>query len=147
LGFGRLIVDGLFRSRFKNYLRRRYYLGGDGRLRGYPTNQYDGPHELVFNTELRTTSIDILSAQVGMAAFYDAGHAAERLSDLELKQAVGLGLRILFPQANREVFRFDWGLPLSLRGGPLPGAFFVTFQQAFELPALEPPSVTSFVAD
>jgi hypothetical protein len=147
LGFGRLVADGVVRSRYQNYLRRRFYLGGDGRLRGYAPNAYVGPHVLAFNTELRTTSVDILSAQVGLAAFYDAGHAAEEFAQLNLKHAVGLGLRMLFPQANRSIFRFDWGLPLSLPGGPLPGGFFATFEQAFIMPELKPPTVTSFVAD
>jgi hypothetical protein len=89
----------------------------------------------------------VLSAQVGVAAFYDAGHAANELSALRLKHAVGIGLRILFPQANRQVFRFDWGFPLSLPTGPLPGAFFITFEQAFSMPELTPPSVTRFVAE
>ncbi len=146
-GLGRLVVDGVVQSRYRNYLRRKFYLGGDGRLRGYGINQYYGGHLLALSTELRTRSVDILSAQVGLDCFWDAAHAADEFSALALKHSVGMGVRILFPQANREVFRFDWGLPLSLAEGPLPGGFFVTFFQAFPMPELRPPSVTNFVAD
>ncbi len=143
---GRLIVDGVFMDRYENYLRRKFYLGGDGRLRGYPQNEFYGSTAAAANVELRTTSVDILSAQVGLAAFYDAGDAAQGVEALSLKQSVGAGLRILFPQANRAVFRFDWGFPLSSGYATLPGAFFVTFDQAFTMPELDTPSVTSFIS-
>jgi hypothetical protein len=144
-GLGRVIVDGVFSDRYENYLRRKFYLGGDGRLRGYPQNEFYGSTSVAANVELRTTSVDILSAQVGLAAFYDTGDAAEGVEALSLKQSVGAGLRILFPQANRSVFRFDWGFPLSSGYATLPGGFFVTFDQAFTMPELDTPSVTSFI--
>lgn len=144
-GLGRVVVDAVYYDNYQNYLRRKIYLGGDGRLRGYPQNEFYGSTLAAANVELRSTSVDILSAQVGLAAFYDVGDAAYGARALALKQAVGAGLRILFPQANRSVFRFDWGFPLSSHYATLPGAFFVTFDQAFGMPVLDTPSVTSFI--
>ncbi|HVJ15388.1 MAG TPA: BamA/TamA family outer membrane protein [Polyangiaceae bacterium] len=147
IAVGRLVLDGLLLTRYENYLRRRFYIGGEGRLRGYAPNAYGGPNVAAFNAEFRTRSVDILSAQVGLAAFYDTGHAADTFEELDLKHSVGLGLRILLPQFDRSAFRFDWGLPLSLARGPLPGGFFFTVTQAFSMPSLAAPTVTSMASD
>ena len=142
LGFGRLIADGLIGERYRNYLNRRYVLGGDDRLRGYPPGTFEdsftGPHVVAMNVEFRTASIDILSAQVGLALFLDSGHAADRFSELSLHQSSGLGVRILFPQASRSVLRADWAFPWEPAPGyrTFPGGFFLTFGQAFSMPLL-----------
>ena len=140
-GLGRLVVDGKFQNRYRNYLNRRTSLGGDNRLRGYPAGAFPGSDLVTANVELRTTSIDIFSAQVGAAAFYDVGDAADAVRLFNLKQSAGVGLRILFPEFDRIVFRADWGFPLSPGYQPLPGAFFVSFAQAFALPGVAVPSV------
>ncbi len=62
LGFGRLMIDGEFFDRYHNYLNRRFVLGGDNRLRGYAPGAFPGSKLVSVNTELRSTSIDILSA-------------------------------------------------------------------------------------
>ena len=77
LGFGRLILDGLFLDRARNYLNRRFSVGGDGRLRGYAPGEFVGANVIAANAELRTTSIDLLSLQVGLAAFYDVADAKD----------------------------------------------------------------------
>lgn len=151
LGFGRLVLDGFLADRGFNYLNRRYALGGDNRLRGYPPGSaalpggetQRGADALVVNTELRTPALNILSAQCGLAAFYDVGDAADRIRELDLKQSLGLGARILFPQLDRVVFRLDWAMPLSEGYSPLPGALFITFEQAFPLGALGAPNLQS----
>jgi hypothetical protein len=133
---GRFIADGSFLDRYRNYLNRRVTLGGDGRLRGYAPGQFSGTHALAFNAEFRSRAIDIISVQVGLAAYYDAGDAADRVRALSLKQSAGLGLRILIPQFDRTVFRIDWAAPLSPGYAPLPGAVYATFDQAFGMPEL-----------
>jgi len=54
-------------------------------------------------------------------------------------QGVGAGLRALFPQLDRDVFRLDFGFPVG-NGANLPGVipwtFFIAFQQAFTVPTL-----------
>jgi hypothetical protein len=97
------------------------------------------------NLELRTASIDILSAQTGLALFLDSGHAADRFADLSLHQSSGLGVRILFPQASRSVLRADWAFPWQPAPGyrTFPGGFFLTFGQAFGMPQLYSGSIAN----
>ena len=73
--------------------------------------------------------------------FYDVGDANDRMRNFDLKQGVGVGVRILFPEFDRLVFRADWGLPLSPGYHALPGAIFVSFAQAFAMPSLAVPTV------
>ena len=141
LGFGRLIVDGAFFDRYRNYLNRRFVLGGDNRLRGYAPGAFPGANLVAVNSELRTPSLDILSAQVGAAAFYDVGDAKNHLENLRIKQSAGVGLRVLFPEFDRIVLRADWGFPLSPGYSSFPGAFFISFAQAFAMPSVPVPSV------
>ncbi len=145
--FFRLVADGVVGDRFENYLNRNYELGGDGRLRGYPPAGFEGsfvgPAVAAVNVELRTASIDLFSVQSGLAAFYDAGHAAERLGELSLHQSAGVGIRMVFPQFNRVVARLDWAFPFTPAPGyrTFPGAAFLTFEQAFGMPELMAPTV------
>jgi len=141
VGFARLMIDAEFFDRYYNYLNRHYVLGGDNRLRGYAPGAFPGSKLVAVNTELRTTSIDILSAQVGGAAFYDVGDAKNHLENLRLKQSVGIGVRVLFPEFDRIVMRADWGFPLSPGYNTFPGAFFLSFGQAFNMPSVPVPSV------
>lgn len=149
LGFGRLIADSAYRQRYLNYLNLRYGLGGDGRLRGYPASgfqkSFSGATLFAANLEFRTSSVDILTAQSGLAAFYDVGHAARTFRDLSPHQSVGFGVRILFPQADRTVFRADWAFPLNPVAGEstFPGGFFITFGQAFGTPELDSGSLAN----
>lgn len=147
--FGRLHLDGALGLRTFDHLNvTPFFLGGNNRLRGYPANTCEGKSIGVANAEFRSTGFEVLSAQVGAAVFYDLGgtsggcfEAREairdrgRLSDFDLRQSAGMGLRIVFPQAERIPFRIDWGLPLSGDVALLPGGFFFTFGQAFPLPA------------
>ncbi|WP_437293706.1 hypothetical protein [Sorangium sp. So ce426] len=140
-GVGRLVFDVRLFDRYRNYLNRKLVLGGDTRLRGYPTAAFIGEDVLSANLELRTRPLEIWSCQVAGAAFFDAGDAFDGFDDLRLKQSAGFGVRALFPQLNRVVMRADWGVPLT-RGykepDALPGDILVTFEQAFPmLPADE----------
>ncbi|HEY0465602.1 MAG TPA: BamA/TamA family outer membrane protein [Polyangiaceae bacterium] len=141
LGFGRLMIDGEYFDRYRNYLNRHYALGGDSRLRGYAPGRFTGSSVVAVNTEFRSTSLDILSAQVGAAAFYDVGDAWDPNDKVRLKQSVGLGVRVLFPEFDRIVMRADWGFPLSPGFATFPGGFFLSFGQAFSMPGVPVPSV------
>ena len=138
-GIGRLVMNASFNNRYRNYLNSRTYAGGDGRLRGYPSNFFFGKDTVFYNLEYRSRGFEILSCQIGGAVFYDAGDAAQGFDMLHAKQSVGFGLRALFPQVNRTVFRFDLAFPMQR--GPFPETgiptkvdpvgFFFTFDQAF----------------
>ncbi len=141
LGFGRVILDGQLEDRARNYLNHSFSVGGDTRLRGYPTGALVGRNLLAASAELRTNSVDLYSAQVGAAAFYDVADAPDDFRHIKLRQGAGVGVRILFPEFDRVVFRADWGFPLSPGYQAFPGAFFLSFKQAFEMPGVVAPSV------
>ncbi len=138
---GRLVVDGVLLDRYANGLNHLTYLGGDTRLRGFPSQYLVGTSALAVNAEYRARPWQILSSlQLGGVLFYDAGDAFDGWDRLHLWQAAGLGARVLFPQLDRVVFRIDVGFPLAR---PLPAAvppvsFFVTFGQAFSLYEIVP---------
>lgn len=147
LPVGRLHLDGLYATRYRDYLNvPPFALGGNNRLRGYRLDEFQGRDVLVGNAEFRSRSIDVLSAQLGGAVFYDVGNASDALALTGLQQGAGVGVRLLFPQAERIVLRVDWALPLSRPDDPFPGTFFATFGQAFGMPLLVQPSVTTSVS-
>jgi hypothetical protein len=138
-GIGRLVMSSSFISRYKNYLNSKTITGGNDRLRGYPSNFFFGSDAIFYNVEFRSTSVEILKCAFGGVAFYDAGDAAAGFDMVHAKQSVGVGLRALFPQVNRAVFRLDLAFPL--RRGPFPETgiptpvdpvgFYFSFGQAF----------------
>ena len=137
-GIGRLVFDGYVLNRYKNFLNAQSSLGGEGRLRGYPTAAFVGKDVVAYSAELRTKPLEFWSIELGAAAFYDAGDAFDGFASMAPKQSAGGGLRVLFPQLDRVVMRADWGVPLTrgfYRGG-FPGDIVVTFRQAFAMPSL-----------
>lgn len=142
LGFGRLVFDASGINRYRNFLNRRSVVGGDTGLRGYPTAFFDGKDALSYNLEFRTHPLHISTVQVGGAAFFDSGGAFDGFQRVELHQAVGGGLRVLFPQLDRLVFRVDVGVPLAPHGLPAgagPVQYFVAFGQGFGVPGVGTP--------
>ena len=158
---GRFFFDAHLLYRFSNYLNQTEFLGGDTRLRGYPANYFVGHNVIDSNLEFRTRSIDILTAQIGLVAFYDIGDAFNAWSATPASicratgnatssspptnfcpaESLGAGLRILFPQLDRVVFRGDIGFPLGegrALAGVTPVSFFITLGQAFTTPAVLP---------
>lgn len=138
-GLGRIAMNVSFQNRYRNYLNAKTYVGGGDRLRGYPTALFVGKDTIFYNLEYRSRSVEILKAQLGGVVFYDAADAAQGVDELRAKQAVGFGLRALFPQVNRLVLRLDVAFPLNR--GPFPETgmaglvdpfgFFFAFDQAF----------------
>ncbi len=146
LGFARLVADSALVSTYRNYLNRKLVLGGDSRPRGYVSAIFRGPSGFAATLELRTFAVNILSARVGAVAFYDVGGAGDTVEDIALHQSLGAGLRILFPQVNRQSFRIDWAAPLTPGLGrrpdrALPGGVFFTFGQAFDMPRVRLPEI------
>lgn len=146
---GRLVLDARLLHRYANYLNDFVTLGGNTRLRGYPTGTFGGKDLLAFNLEFRSRPFEILKAQLGGTLFYDAGDAFFGFDQLRMKQSAGAGLRLLLPQVNRIVIRADWGFPLTpgyrygdesaltgRRIGGFPGELTITFGQAFPVPVV-----------
>jgi hypothetical protein len=144
LGFGRIVFDAYALNRYRNYLNRHTVLGGNTRLRGYPSSNFDGANALVFNLEFRSRPAELFGCQVAGAGFWDAGNAFDSFSSIVPHQSLGLGLRALFPQLDRAVFRADLGFPVG-SGAKLPGvtpaSFFFAFEQAFSMPSPAPPAL------
>ena len=138
-GAGRIVMNASFSNRYRNYLNARTFIGGEDRLRGYPTSFFFGKDTVFYNIEYRSRSIEILKAQIGAVAFFDAADAAQGFDMLRAKQSVGAGLRLLFPQVNRNVLRLDLAFPLKRgpfpeTGSPIPVdpvGFYFAFDQAF----------------
>jgi hypothetical protein len=141
---GRLVLDASWLYRWRNYLNQITYLGGDDRLRGFPTNFFVGANVVNYNVEARTRPVEIFSSELAGIAFFDAGDAYSVGSRFHAFQSVGVGVRMLFPWLDRTVFRFDFGIPLERPIDPTTGTnippygFVVTFAQAFTMPTVAP---------
>jgi len=127
-------------SRRENETSNRFFsVGGDSGLRGYTIAAFvgGGPSSVrvLTNLELRTRAVPILFTRLGGLLFWDAGHAADcyRGCDnaLLLHQDIGAGARLLIPQAQPYVLRFDWALPLTGPTAGLPGRFIAGVSQVF----------------
>ncbi len=138
----RLVYDGGAINHYENYRNIRFSLGGDTRLRGYPSQQFVGRNLVVSNLELRTRPLKLLNVLFGLVGFYDVGSAYDDRSDLHPKQSLGIGARATAPQLQRVVGRLDVAFPIS-RPDPLLGErwggvdIIMTLNgQAFPFPAL-----------
>ncbi len=98
-------------------------LGATNGLRGYKINEFDGQKRVRFNAELRTLPVPIWFTRAGILLFWDAGSTADGFDDLfddgRLKHNIGIGLRVLVPQLQPLVFRFDFALPVGDSTGGL----------------------------
>jgi hypothetical protein len=140
LPFGRVVIDAAGLNRYRNYLNRLTFLGGNSRLRGYPSNFYVGKDWVAGNVEFRTRPLEVLGSELAAAAFYDAGNAFNGFDTLQFKHSVGVGFRFLFPQLDRFVLRGDFGFPLGTRdAGVSPLGFYFSFQQAFGFDTINGP--------
>jgi hypothetical protein len=143
LGIGRLVVDGYMLYRFSNFLNANSFLGGDSRLRGYPTNFTSGADLVSYNVEFRTRPVDLFTFHLAGVLFYDVGDAFTPLptggpwAGFVPLQSAGFGLRGMLPQIDRVVYRFDVGFPLG-EGRSIPGilpvSLLFTLGQAFDVP-------------
>jgi hypothetical protein len=116
--FGRLVARALWDLRDHDTQHTLVALGGDTGLRGYPAGWFNafGANKLLCNFEYRSLPWVISSVHVGFVLFYDMGSVYEGLRQAQLHQALGGGLRVLFPQFNHYAFRFDVGAPLESSG-------------------------------
>lgn len=140
---GRLVFDVAGTNRWRNYLNRLSYLGGEDRLRGWPTRHFVGKDVFAMNVELRTRPIELFSVQLGGAFFYDNGRAwSGSFAEISPAHSVGAGFRVVFPQLDRSVIRGDFGFPIASGGlppGVMPMSFYFAFGQAFRATHMIPP--------
>ena len=118
LGVGRLVLSARWDARRRDTNKTPVSLGGDSGLRGHASGAISeiGGNLALANLELRTLPLDLDSVQLGAVAFYDVGTVYLHLAEADLRHDVGLGLRVVFPQIEPLVFRFDFGVPLDGQG-------------------------------
>lgn len=135
---GRFVFYGYAYSKFRNYMNRQTSVGGEGRLRGYPTAYFVGRDFASVNVEFRSRPVEIFSLQLAATAFFDMADAPRDLGSFKFHGSTGFGLRTLFPQLDRAAIRFDLAFPVErpLPVGVRPVAFFIGFEQAFPMPAV-----------
>ena len=149
LGLGRFVFDNGFTYRYKDYRNVRYALGGDNRLRGYPSQQFLGRNLVVSNLEFRTRSVRLFEVLFGLAGFYDIGDAFDNLSKFSPKHSVGIGARATAPQIERIAARLDVAFPLTAPRSTIGehwggiDVLFVLDGQAFPFPTSRPSSSRS----
>jgi hemolysin activation/secretion protein len=115
---GRLVLRGVWDVRKHDSQQTFVSLGGQNGLRGYPAQRFYafGGSKILGNVEYRSEPWLLQSVHLGVVAFYDVGAVYRALSNLRVHHDVGAGLRVLFPQLNRTVFRLDFGVPLDAKG-------------------------------
>lgn len=107
----RVVARVALEARRRDTARTYVTLGASNGLRGYTSQQIFGYGESRFlaNLELRTLPLEWQAVHVGGVLFYDVGSVFADRADFKAYHAVGVGLRVLFPQFNRRPFSFDAG--------------------------------------
>jgi Omp85 superfamily domain len=115
---GRLVLRVSWDVRHNDSQHTLVALGADNGLRGYPAQHLAayGARRVLGNLEYRSLPWRLESVHIGLVAFYDVGSVYTRLAQAQLHHAIGGGLRVLFPQFNRDAFRIDVGVPLERAG-------------------------------
>ena len=128
----RLHVAGACDFRRNDFTKTRDDLGSDDGLRGFEPRRFIGNNFYRVNAELRTLALNLWTLHVGAVAFYDGGDAPQSLAVAGWHQDAGVGLRILFPQFDRQVLRVDVGFPFEREtAGAWAPRFSLQFGQAF----------------
>jgi outer membrane protein assembly factor BamA len=125
-------LDTLWHSTQNQY----YSIGSDSGLRGYNVAEFRTARDAnarraIAQVELRTIPFSLWVLRAGAVAFYEVGGVGNTLSTVGLYNDVGVGLRLLIPQLNRDVFRIDCAFPL---------------QSALDNPAGEPHVIAGFAS-
>jgi hypothetical protein len=139
IGVGRFVFGVTALNRWRNHLNAQSLLGGESLLRGYPSRYATGKDMFATNLEYRSRPIEIASIQLGLGAFYDVGNAFNGFDHIAPLHSVGVGARVVLPQIERAVFRFDVGFPITggaLPPGVSPVSFILAFHQALGLPSV-----------
>jgi hypothetical protein len=145
-GLGRFVYDAGAVYRYLDTRNFRNALGGENRLRGYPSQQFLGRNLVASNLEFRTRSVKLFSVLFGLTGFYDVGDAFDTPGQFAPKQSVGFGARATTPQLQRVAMRLDVAFPLT---APRPAlreqwggvdVLFTLEGQAFPFPSPHPPS-------
>jgi hypothetical protein len=110
----------------------------DAALRGYLSGQFIGRNLWRVHAEYRTRPLNLWTIHLGGVLFYDGGSAWGRPGPgrtdppFSYRHSVGVGLRGLLPQFDREGLRIDFGFPLDpASAGSFDTWFAFSFGQVF----------------
>ena len=107
--------------RWNDLNHRQVYLGGSNGLRGLLAEELAGTQLLLWNAEFRTVPINLLTLHAGLVFFWDAGAAFDSPGTFPtLVHTVGVGVRALFPQFDKEPVRIDFGYVIAGANNPVP---------------------------
>jgi outer membrane protein assembly factor BamA len=119
-------------------------VGSDDGLRGYEPGLFLGNNYYLVNAELRSIALNLWTVHIGGVVFYDGGDApATLLSANDVRsqatppgvvgyhQDAGIGIRVLFPQFNKDVLRVDLAFPFEYSQGAWAPRVSIGFGQAF----------------
>ena len=112
---GRLLMVGRSQFRWRDTINTPVSLGSTTGLRGFIADAFlvPGGDLLRTNIEYRSPPASSALARVGLVTFYDGGSVHRNINELNWRHSVGTGIRVLFPQLNRSVFRLDIGVPIQ----------------------------------
>jgi len=125
---GRIVWRTAVELRADNRTLGLQVLGGDGALRGHAKGALRGDHAWVSNLEWRSRSWHWATYQVGYTVYWDSGAAWDEGDRPATHHGVGFGGRVLIPQVNRRLLRFDLAAPPD---DPAAFRFVFAFDQAF----------------
>ena len=128
----RLVTSGAASFNTNVEANRIILLGGQGDLRGFPVGSFSGTSFVRGSLEVRSLPYELSFLRVGYLAFWDAGHAANRPSDLTLRHDVGIGLKALIPQLGEGLSFLYWAVPLDAQIDKFPGRISLGFEHALE---------------
>jgi hypothetical protein len=115
---GRFFARGDATFRQNDVTHALVSLGGDNGLRGYPSQAFFdfGASTALGTLEWRSLPLAWQSIHLGFAAFYDVGSVFSAPNEMIPHHSLGVGVRFLFPQFNRGVYRVDFAAPLDAPG-------------------------------
>jgi len=112
--FARIVSEATLATRWHDTQNAFFSIGFDHGLRAFQINEFFGDRLASWQTEVRTQPYPLWVLRFGGVAFYDVGGSADTFgAGFRLHSDIGLGLRTLIPQTDRELFRFDFAFPLD----------------------------------
>jgi len=138
--WARIVAESTIATRWHDVSNRFFAIGSDNGLRGFLINEFSGQRtgDRLMRTqiELRTVPRPLWVVRYGGVLFYEVGGVSDTLlargssPGMQLHQDVGAGFRMLIPQTARDLFRFDFAIPLD---GAAAGTlrFIAGFESAF----------------
>ena len=128
--WARLVALATVATRWNDASNRFFTIGSDSGLRGFLVNEFSGQRLARAQFEVRSTPRPLWVLRVGAVLFYDVGSAADTFKEMRLHHDVGAGFRMLIPQTARDLFRFDFAVPLDgIAAGKV--RFIAGFESAF----------------